>query len=46
MAKYTEAQRAAEVNHGKAQGKTVSLSKDFLNKYNLLGATEGNGIRN
>lgn len=46
MVKYTEVQRAEEVNNGKAQGKTVSLTKDFLNKYNLLGATEGNGIRN
>ena len=45
MAKYNAYARAEEANLGKAQGKRVSLFKDSLNKYNLLGATEGSGIR-
>ena len=45
MAKYNAYARAEEANLGKAQGKRVGLFKDFLNKHNLVGATEGNGIR-
>lgn len=43
MAMYNAVQRTDPANHGKAQG--VSASKDWLNKWKLLGATPGSGIR-
>ena len=46
LAYYNALQRTDVENCGKAQGKNVSLSKNFLNKYNILGATAGNGVRN
>lgn len=43
MAKYTKLARAAIENNGKAQGKSVSLTKSVFNKVGM--AQEGSGVK-